>query len=107
MTTDQSALIAAACEYDDANAYQSIPARDAAYKGFLAGAQWQAAQTDWTLMADRPPPAESGFYLVTKAHPGKRSRTCAPAYWTGSRFFNAANVVAWRPLPEVWAGGES
>lgn len=106
-TVDPQALETAACEYDDANAYQTIPERDAAYKGFLAGIRWLAAHDTWTPMAEGRPP-RPGNYQVTKngRKAGRMCRVCSAAYWTGHCFTNAASVLAWRPLSEPWTGDE-
>ncbi len=104
---DPQALTDAACEYDDANSYQTIPERDAAYKGFLAGIRWLAARDCWTPIAEGKP-KKPGSYQVTKRGKvaGRVARVTAAAHWDGSRFLNAANVLAWRPLSEPYAGGE-
>ena len=102
-------LEAAACGYDDANAYQGIPARDAAYKGFLAGAEWAGDRPadGWVPWATNERPPKPGTYEVTKGDPRRPGlRVCSAAYWDGGRFLNAANVLAWRPLPPPWAPGE-
>jgi hypothetical protein len=104
---DPQALETAACEYDDANAYQTIPERDAAYRGFLAGIRWLAARDVWTPMSADSQPGRPGYYQVTKTGKagGRVGRVCGAAWWDGRRFLSAANVLAWRPLSEPWAGG--
>ena len=104
-----SDLEAAACEYDDRNPHQGVPSRDAAYKGFIDGVRWAEDRAQWVPWASGQRPQKPGYYAVTKASKGRTagSRSTSAAWWDGSRFLNAANVLAWRAMPAPWEEGVS
>lgn len=100
-----SDLEAAACEYDDRNPHKGVPARDAAYKGFIDGVQWAEDRAQWVPWSTGQRPPKPDYYAVTKQVrvAGQMVRKCSASWWDGRRFLNASNVLAWKPLPAPWA----
>ena len=78
-----SDLEAAACEYDDRNPHQGVPARDAAYKGFIDGVRWAEDRSAWVPWASGIRPPKPGYYLVTKTARvnGRNTHTCSTSWW--------------------------